>query len=177
MGYISFGVGAKKREQYTFSYTTRLHLDPPEYEAMEWKLGDMLVIDHTTCTIRIAQGWECGPRLARGSGGSLCALFQCVEPGVHHQAEKRRHCRRVVLDPNAGVVRAGEVDDSLNRTTYERRNRERMKDGRKQTIWKPSRKAQEALYVNRVNRGLRGTARDFKCWTGTVKGPEIKEEE
>lgn len=177
MGYISFGVGAKRRENYIFSYTTRLHLDPPEYAVMGWDLGDMLVVDHTTCTIRIAQGWECGPRLARGAGGSLRALFQCVEPGIHHQNEKRRHCRRLVLDPKNGIVRAGEIDDSLNKATFEKRHGKRCSDGRKQTIWKPSRKAQEALYVNRVNRGLRGTARDFKNWTSQVKQPEIKEEE
>ncbi len=175
MGYISFGVGSKKRENYVFSYTTRLHLDPPELELMGWKPGDMLRIDHETCEIRPAQGWEFGPRLTSASSGAK-AMFQSVEPGVHHQNEKRRHCRRIVLDPENGIVRAGEIDDTLNKATFEKRHGKRCSDGRKQTIWKPSKKAKDALYMNRVNRGLRGTARDFRNWTGTVNTPKTKED-
>lgn len=180
MSYIYFGlrISQKKSIEYRkFSYTVRLCLDQPDMERMGWKAGDRLIIDRVTGTIRKAEGWDYGPAITLGACNSGRAHFQSVEPWSFHEQEQRRHCRRAVCFPEKGIVMPGEVDDTLNKTTFEKRKVQKMKNRGRQTIWKPSQKAKDALYMNRVNRGLRGTARDFKCWTGTVKGPEIKEEE
>lgn len=178
MSYISFGVKTvrKNADEREFVYTTRLHLDEPELKQMGWNVGDRLIIDHMKCEIRKAVGWEYGPAISEGLYGSGKAYFQSIEPGIIHQREQKRHCRRVVCDGKKGIVRAGEVDNTLNRNPYfEKQKGKRLTDGRRQTIWKPSKKAQDALYVNRVERGLRGTARDFRHTADIVKFPEVDE--
>lgn len=178
MSYVYFGVRISQKRSIGYrelAYTVRLCLDPPDMERMGWAEGDRLVIDHETGEIRKAVGWEYGPAITLGACSSGRAHFQSVEPGYFHQTEKRRHCRRAVCDPEKGTVTPGEVDDSLNKTTFEKRKGRKLKDGRKQTIWKPSKRMRDAVYVNRVQRGLRGTARDFRHVSDLTKTPHIRE--
>ena len=178
MSYIYFGlrISQKKSIEYRkFSYTVRLCLDQPDMERMGWKAGDRLIIDRVTGTIRKAEGWDYGPAITLGACNSGRAHFQSVEPWSFHEQEQRRHCRRAICDPEKGTVTPGEVDDSLNKTTFEKRKGRKLKDGRKQTIWKPSKRMRDAVYVNRVQRGLRGTARDFRHVSDLTKAPHIRE--
>lgn len=180
MSFISFGVSSarKKLKNYEYRavlYTTRLTLDNADLIRMGWEFGDRLVIDHDKCEIRKAVGWEYGPTISEGPHHSGKVFFQSVEPGMIHQKEKKRHCRRAVCEPEKGIVKAGEIDNSLNKSTFEKRKGKRPADGRKQTLWKPSKRLKEAYEMNRAENGHRIYARDFRHTANLRETPDLEE--
>lgn len=178
MSYIYFGlrISQKKSIEYRkFSYTVRLCLDQPDMERMGWKAGDRLIIDRVTGTIRKAEGWDYGPAITLGACHSGRAHFQSVEPWRFHVQEQRRHCRRAICDSEKGIVMPGDVDDTLNKTTFEKREVQKMKNRGRQTIWKPSKRLAEAYEMNRANRGLRILGRDFRNKASLRSTPKIEE--